>query len=125
LRPEDRDWELAQAIDPARLPEHIAIIMDGNGRWPNGGGCRVWRPQGGIGPVRSTWKPAHGWRESAHAVCVSVETGSVRARSGTLWRLLRYYLRQELPSCKRTTFAASHRRWKRCRSRCAPNWTRR
>jgi len=33
LHPGDRDWELAQAIDPTRLPEHIAIIMDGNGRW--------------------------------------------------------------------------------------------
>src|ERR1051326_5416758 len=32
VRPGDRDWELAQAIDPARLPAHIAIIMDGNGR---------------------------------------------------------------------------------------------
>jgi len=22
-----------EAIDPARLPKHVAIIMDGNGRW--------------------------------------------------------------------------------------------
>src|ERR1700679_822123 len=33
LAPGDPDWELARAIDPARLPAHIAIIMDGNGRW--------------------------------------------------------------------------------------------
>ena len=33
LQPGDKDWDLAQAIDPARLPAHIAIIMDGNGRW--------------------------------------------------------------------------------------------
>ena len=26
---------LADAIDPARVPAHIAIIMDGNGRWAN------------------------------------------------------------------------------------------
>jgi len=25
--------ELKRAIDPARLPRHVAIIMDGNGRW--------------------------------------------------------------------------------------------
>jgi undecaprenyl diphosphate synthase len=31
--PGDKDWELVQSIDPARLPAHIAIIMDGNGRW--------------------------------------------------------------------------------------------
>ena len=35
LRPGDPDLELANAIDPARLPAHIAIIMDGNGRWAN------------------------------------------------------------------------------------------
>ena len=33
LHPGDKDWDLAHAIDPARLPAHIAIIMDGNGRW--------------------------------------------------------------------------------------------
>ena len=55
LRPEDRDWELAQAIDPARLPEHIAIIMDGNGRWAERRRLpRVAGHKAGIGPVRST-----------------------------------------------------------------------
>ena len=55
LRPEDRDWELAQAIDPARLPEHIAIIMDGNGRWAQRRRLpRVAGHKAGIGPVRST-----------------------------------------------------------------------
>ena len=33
LKPGEADWELAQALDPERLPAHIAIIMDGNGRW--------------------------------------------------------------------------------------------
>jgi len=33
---------LAQSLDPARLPRHIAIIMDGNGRWAvERGGQRV------------------------------------------------------------------------------------
>src|SRR5919108_653142 len=35
LKPGDADWALASALDPARLPRHIAIIMDGNGRWAN------------------------------------------------------------------------------------------
>ena len=55
LRPGEQDWDLAQAIDPARLPAHIAIIMDGNGRWA--GRRRLPRVAGhkaGIGPVRST-----------------------------------------------------------------------
>ena len=32
VRPGDKDWDLVQAIDPTRLPAHIAVIMDGNGR---------------------------------------------------------------------------------------------
>jgi undecaprenyl diphosphate synthase len=33
LTPGERDWRLATSLDPKRLPAHIAIIMDGNGRW--------------------------------------------------------------------------------------------
>jgi undecaprenyl diphosphate synthase len=35
--------EAYQRLDPARLPRHIAIIMDGNGRWAHAAICRVWR----------------------------------------------------------------------------------
>ena len=31
--PGSREAELLQRLDPARLPEHVAVIMDGNGRW--------------------------------------------------------------------------------------------
>src|ERR1019366_5747093 len=55
LQAGERDWELAQAIDPARLPAHIAIIMDGNGRWARRRRLpRVAGHKAGIGPVRST-----------------------------------------------------------------------
>jgi undecaprenyl diphosphate synthase len=33
LPPGSRDAELASRLDPDRLPAHVAIIMDGNGRW--------------------------------------------------------------------------------------------
>lgn len=33
LKPNSTDAKLLSAIDPARLPQHIAVIMDGNGRW--------------------------------------------------------------------------------------------
>ena len=58
LRPDERDWELAQAIDPVRLPAHIAIIMDGNGRWAQERGLpRVEGHRRGVKSVRSTiWK---------------------------------------------------------------------
>ena len=55
LTPGEPDWILAQDIDPARLPEHIAIIMDGNGRWANRRQLpRVAGHKAGIGPVRAT-----------------------------------------------------------------------
>ncbi|HLK49792.1 MAG TPA: undecaprenyl diphosphate synthase family protein, partial [Bryobacteraceae bacterium] len=55
IPPGDKDWDLARAIDPGRLPAHIAIIMDGNGRWARRRRLpRVAGHQAGVGPVRST-----------------------------------------------------------------------
>ena len=55
LQPGDTDWLLAQSIDPARMPEHIAIIMDGNGRWARRRSLpRIAGHRAGIDPVRST-----------------------------------------------------------------------
>ncbi len=31
----ERNLELSKDIDKRRIPQHIAIIMDGNGRWAN------------------------------------------------------------------------------------------
>lgn len=33
IKPGSEDEELLKAIDPERIPNHIAVIMDGNGRW--------------------------------------------------------------------------------------------
>ena len=33
VKPKSKEAELLAAIDEARLPQHIAVIMDGNGRW--------------------------------------------------------------------------------------------
>lgn len=33
MKTKDTDAALLAQIDPARLPQHIAVIMDGNGRW--------------------------------------------------------------------------------------------
>ena len=54
LGPSDPDLALALAIDPHRLPAHIAVIMDGNGRWANRRLLpRVAGHQAGIQPVRT------------------------------------------------------------------------
>ncbi|MGH9934966.1 MAG: di-trans,poly-cis-decaprenylcistransferase, partial [Blastocatellia bacterium] len=35
IEPGSRDEVLLNQIDFTRLPRHIAVIMDGNGRWAN------------------------------------------------------------------------------------------
>jgi len=104
LRPGEPDWDLAQAIDPARLPAHIAIIMDGNGRWA--GQRRLPRVAGhkaGIGPVRSTVETcARLGVKVLTLYAFSIENWKrPRAEVETLWRLLRYYLKQELPDLQK------------------------
>src|SRR5580658_523161 len=104
LRPGEKDWELAHLIDPTRLPAHIAIIMDGNGRWA--GQRRLPRVAGhkaGIGPVRSTVETcARLGVKVLTLYAFSIENWKrPRAEVETLWRLLRFYLRQELPDLQK------------------------
>ena len=100
LKPGEPDWRLAEAIDPKRLPAHVAIIMDGNGRWANRRNMpRIAGHKAGIDPVRMTVEncarlgigyltlyafSVENWKRPRHEI-------------ETLWRLLRYYLRREIP----------------------------
>jgi len=111
-QPGERDWDLAQAIDPARLPAHIAIIMDGNGRWA--GRRRLPRVAGhkaGIGPVRSTVETCARLGVKALTLyAFSIENWKrPRAEVETLWRLLRYYSSRSFPSFRRTISVCRHR----------------
>jgi undecaprenyl diphosphate synthase len=54
-----KEAEAYQRLDPARLPRHIAIIMDGNGRWARRRHMpRVAGHRAGVGAVRSTVETA-------------------------------------------------------------------
>jgi undecaprenyl diphosphate synthase len=104
LKPGSKDWRLAEAIDPDRLPAHIAIIMDGNGRWARRRNLpRVAGHRAGIEPVRSTVETCS--RLDIQALTLyafSVENWKrPRAEVDMLWRLLRIYLRRELPELMR------------------------
>jgi undecaprenyl diphosphate synthase len=104
LQPGELDWRLAQAIDPTRLPAHIAIIMDGNGRWANRRRLpRVAGHKAGIGPVRSTVETcARLGVKVLTLYAFSIENWKrPRHEVQTLWRLLRYYLQQELPELQK------------------------
>ena len=104
LTPGEADWALAKALDPARLPEHIAIIMDGNGRWANRRSLpRVAGHKAGIGPVRSTVESCARLGVKALTLyAFSIENWKrPRTEVETLWRLLRFYLRRELPELQK------------------------
>ena len=54
IKPKSVEAELLAQIDLARLPEHIAIIMDGNGRWAKARGkARIFGHREGAESVRS------------------------------------------------------------------------
>src|SRR5580700_1848802 len=104
LKPGSKDWALANTIDPHRLPAHIAIIMDGNGRWAKRRSLpRVAGHKAGIGPVRSTVEScARLGVKVLTLYAFSVENWKrPRAEVETLWRLLRFYLRRELPELQK------------------------
>ncbi|MBX7220895.1 MAG: isoprenyl transferase [Blastocatellia bacterium] len=55
LEPGSRDESLLQQIDPQHLPNHLAVIMDGNGRWAKARGKpRAMGHKAGIEAVRAT-----------------------------------------------------------------------
>lgn len=104
LKPGTKDWLLAEAVDPDRLPAHIAIIMDGNGRWAKRRSLpRVAGHRAGIEPVRTTVETcARLGIEALTLYAFSVENWKrPRTEVDTLWRLLRLYLRRELPEIMR------------------------
>src|SRR6516162_1463346 len=91
--------ELLQHIDRGALPSHIAIIMDGNGRWARKRGLpRVAGHRAGTRAVRQV---VEGCAE-LHIPALTLYAFSVenwkrpRAEVSTLMSLLREYLTKEL-----------------------------
>src|SRR5436305_14497698 len=104
LQPGQPDWDLAQAMDPARLPAHIAMIMGGKVRWAGRRLLpRVAGHKAGIGPVRACVETcARLGVKVLTLYAFSVENWKrPRHEVETLWRLLRYYLKQELPDLQK------------------------
>ncbi|MBV9761528.1 MAG: isoprenyl transferase [Acidobacteriaceae bacterium] len=104
LTPGERDWRIATRLDPKRLPAHIAIIMDGNGRWARQRNYpRIMGHKAGVDPVRTVVETcAQLGLEAVTLYAFSVENWKrPRHEIDGLWRLLRFYLRRELPNLMR------------------------
>ncbi len=95
-----KESEIWAGLDPRELPWHIAIIMDGNGRWAKRRHLpRVAGHRAGVASVRSTVETAA--RVGIPALTLyafSVENWQKRPRTEVefLMRLLRHYLKTEL-----------------------------
>lgn len=99
IDPGTREAEILDRLDVEKIPDHVAIIMDGNGRWANQRGLRrVEGHRAGIESVKTVVEysarlqiknltlyafSAENWKRPADEV-------------NTLWSLLRTYLRREL-----------------------------
>ena len=93
------DGDLLAQLEPDRLPAHVAIIMDGNGRWARRRNLpRVAGHKAGIDAVRMSVETcAKVGIQALTLYAFSIENWKrPRAEVTTLWRLLRVYLRKEL-----------------------------
>jgi undecaprenyl diphosphate synthase len=97
-----KETEAYRHLDPGRLPKHIAIIMDGNGRWAKRRHLpRVAGHRAGVAAVRSTVETAA--RIGIPALTLyafSEENWKKRPQSevGFLMGLLSRYLKAEVPT---------------------------
>jgi undecaprenyl diphosphate synthase len=96
--------DLLRAIDFARLPRHVAIIMDGNGRWAKQRQKhRVEGHRAGIDAVRDTVETAARLGlEVLTLYAFSIENWKrPESEVATLMGLLKHYLRSELDTLLR------------------------
>ncbi|HVI07199.1 MAG TPA: isoprenyl transferase [Candidatus Binatia bacterium] len=96
-----KESEVYRHLDPARLPQHVAIIMDGNGRWAKRRHMpRVAGHRAGVAAVRSTVETAA--RIGIHALTLyAFSEENWKRPAGEvafLMRLLARYLKAELPT---------------------------
>jgi len=96
-----KEAEVYRQLDPARLPRHIAIIMDGNGRWARRRHMpRVAGHRAGVAAVRSTVETAARIHIPALTLYAFSEENWKRpvTEVGFLMRLLSRYLKAEVPT---------------------------
>ena len=99
--PGSSDELLVRRLDLGRLPRHVAMIMDGNGRWAKARGLpRVEGHRAGVEAVRDTIEAsAQLGLEVLTLYAFSVENWKrPRHEIWTLMNLLKTYLRKELDS---------------------------
>lgn len=97
-----KETEVYRRLDPQRLPSHIAIIMDGNGRWARRRHLpRIAGHRAGVEAVRSTVETAARIHVPALTLYAFSEENWKRRPTGEvnfLMGLLCRYLKKEVPT---------------------------
>ena len=97
-----KEAEIYARLEPQRLPRHIAIIMDGNGRWARRRHLpRIAGHRAGVASVRSTVETAARIHIPVLTLyAFSAENWKRRPRTEVdfLMKLLRKYLKDEVPT---------------------------
>jgi len=103
-RPGTPEREVLDALDLSRLPRHVAVIMDGNGRWARGRSLpRVEGHRAGIDAVRETVETAARLELQVLTLYAFSTENWKRPRLEvlTLMALLKEFLRRELATLRR------------------------
>jgi undecaprenyl diphosphate synthase len=104
-QPARHEQDLAERLDPARLPAHVAIIMDGNGRWAKqkGWSDRIRGHKAGIQAVREVVENCARLHLKALTLYAFSRENWRRPKRETsaLMRLLKLFLVQERPTLQK------------------------
>ncbi len=104
VKPNSPESSLLTAIDFERLPKHVAVIMDGNGRWAKDRGKpRIFGHRAGVESVRSIVDTgARFGLKSLTLYAFSTENWKrPEDEVSALMKLLKYYLRKEINELNR------------------------
>ncbi len=104
VKPNSKEAELLAAIDFARLPQHVAVIMDGNGRWAKlRGKPRIFGHRAGAESVRALLDTSARLElKSLTLYAFSTENWKRPADEvGALFKMLVHYIRQEIAEVNR------------------------
>ena len=104
VKPDSAEAAMLAAIDFARLPQHVAVIMDGNGRWAKARGeQRVFGHRAGVESVRSIVDTSA--RLNLKAVTLyafSTENWKrPKLEIAALMQMLKHYIRSEIAEIHR------------------------
>lgn len=104
IKPNSKDAALLAGIDAARMPRHIAIIMDGNGRWAKQRGKpRIFGHRAGADSVKSIVDTCARMKIQAVTLYAFSTENWKRPRTEVsgLMSMLKRYLRSELKEVNR------------------------